>query len=86
MTISASFGSFVGSAAGKTGAYAKHAVLSSTAHAGVFGAAVVDTTRTSYALKDQELAARRAELDAVRNARGALPTPARKSQRKLATA
>lgn len=86
MTIAASFGSFIGTAAGKSGAYAKHAVLAGASHAGAFGAHTVATARTSYALKDQQLAERRAELDAVRNARGALPVPQRKSQRKLATA
>lgn len=86
MTIAASLGSFVGAAAGKSGAYAKHAVLAGASHAGAFGAHTVAATRESYAAKDAELAERRAELDAVRNARGALATPERKSQRKLATA
>lgn len=85
MTIAASFGSFIGSAAGKTGAYAKHAVLAGASHAGAFGAHTVAAARESYAAKDAELAVRRAELNAARTARGALPTPARKSQRKLVT-
>ena len=86
MTIAASFGSFIGTAAGKSGAYAKHAVLAGASHAGAFGAHTVAATRESYAAKDAELAERRAELNAARNTRGALPVPQRKSQRKLATA
>lgn len=84
MSFSASFGSFIGSSAGKAGAYAKHAALASAAHAGVFGASVADATRASYVATDATLAERRAELNAARNARGALPTPQRTSRRKLA--
>lgn len=87
MSIAASLGSFVGSSAGKTGAFAKHAVLATAGHAGMFGATALDSARASYALKDQELAVRRAELNAARQLRGAvkLPTPpAPAKQRKLA--
>lgn len=87
MSFAASFGSIVGSTAGKTGALAKHAVLSSAGHAGVFGATLVDSARTSYSIKDQELAQRRAELNEARQLRGAvkLPKPpVSPKQRKLA--
>ena len=70
----------IGTLVGKSGAVAKHAVLST----GVYAKSFVADVQTSYALKDQELAARR---DALREAREAQPvTPVRRRQSKVATA
>ena len=74
----------IGTFVGKSGAVAKHAVLSTGLHTGVYAKSFVADVQTSYALKDQELAARR---DALREAREAQPvTPVRRRQSKVATA
>lgn len=76
----------LGSATGNTAAYAKHTVLASGLHSSNFVDAYLDATRTQYAAKDAELAARRAELRAAREAVAEIAVPVRRRQTPLARA
>lgn len=81
MSIAKTLGSSVGSAA----AYSKHAVLATGLHGGTFIGDFVAEVAVGYAAKDAELAVRRDELRAAREAR-AVAIPVAKRARKLATA
>lgn len=71
--------------AANTGAYTKHAVLTSGLHSSNFARELVSETKAQYAAKDAELEQRRVELRAARIAQAAtLPAPKRRTQRKLA--
>lgn len=61
-----SFGTRVGSAIGKSAAYVGHASISAAQHTGRFGQDVASGAQTGYALKAQELSARRAQIAAAR--------------------
>lgn len=56
------FGAAIGSALGKSAAYAAHGAISAGRYTGQFGADLVAGTREGYATKSAELAERRAQL------------------------
>lgn len=71
----------IGSAIGTSGAYVKHAALRTATGSGSFVADVYASAVAGYAAKDAELAERRAEIAAAREAGPALVAPKRGAKR-----
>lgn len=80
-----SFTTALANTTANTAAYAKHAALSTGLHATKFGREYSAGVSAQYAVKDRELAARRAELSAARTAVAAIPSR-KPRQNKMTTA
>lgn len=73
-----SFGTRVGSALGKSAAYTAHGAIRVAQGTGRFGQDIASGAQTGYALKAQELAVRREQIAAERQAPIAITVSARK--------